>query len=146
MRLAVLSLTALLPLAGMLSGCAMGTQGITSSTAVIPAAKSITGKAFGGQQAVCNGTIVVYAYGASGYSSSGTPIATTTTDSAGYFNVSYTCTDPNAPVYVLSIGGQPGQNLPNNAAIVLGAGIGSCAASDADPYVTINEISTTALA
>ncbi len=146
MRLNVLSLTALLPLAGLLSGCAMGTQGITSSAAATPAVKSMKGKAFGGQQAVSNGTIAVYEYGANGYGSSGAAIATTTTDSAGNFKVNYTCTNPNAPVYVLSIGGSPGLHLPNNAAIVLGAGIGSCAASDANPFVTINEISTTALA
>ncbi len=144
MRFNVLALTALLPVAGFLSGCAMGTQGITS-VAATPAMKTISGKAFGGQQAVADGEIVVYSYGAGGYGSTGTPIATTTTDSSGNFNVNYTCPDPNAPVYILSIGGQPGINLPANSAIVLGAGLGSCAASESG-YVTINEISTTALA
>ena len=144
MRFNVLALTALLPVAGVLSGCAMGTQG-TSAFSPTPAVKTMTGKAFGGQQAVSNGQIVVYEYGNGGYGSAGTAVATTTTDSDGNFNVDYTCSDPNAPVYVLSIGGQPGRGLPANAAIVLGAGIGSCAASE-NGYVTINEISTTVLA
>ncbi len=145
MRFNVFALTALLPAAGLLSGCAMGTQGLSSAASADPAVKSISGKAFGGQQAVADGQIVVYQYGSSGYGSSGQAIAVTTTDSSGNFNVNYTCSNPNGPVYILSIGGQPGINLPTNSAIVLGAGIGSCAASETG-FVTINEISTTALA
>ncbi len=144
MRLNVFALTALLPVAGLMSGCAMGTQG-TSAATVAPALKSVSGKAFGGQQAVANGQIVVYQYGNTGYGSTGTVIANTTTDAAGNFNVNYTCTNPNAPLYILSIGGQPGINLANNKAILLGSGIGTCAASETG-YVTINEISTTVLA
>ncbi len=144
MRSNVLALAAMLPVAGLLSGCAMGTQGASSALAN-PAVKSVSGKAFGGQQAVSNASIVVYQYGNTGYGSAGTPVATTTTDSAGNFNLTYTCTDNNAPVYILSIGGQPGLNLANNPAIVLGAGIGSCGTSETG-YVTINEISTAVLA
>lgn len=144
MRSNVLALTALLPAAGLLSGCAMGTQGALSAAVANPAVKTIKGKAHGGQQAVSNGQIVVYQYGASGYGSAGSPIASTMTDAAGNFNLTYTCTDPNAPVYILSIGGNPGLNAPANAAIVLGAGLGTCGASE-NAYVTINEISTTVL-
>ena len=144
MRFNVFAVAALLPAAGLLSGCAMGTQGVTSA---VPSAavKTISGKSFGGQQAVAGGQIVVYQYGAGGYGSAGTAIASTITDSAGNFTVDYTCSSPTAPVYILSIGGQPGLNLPNNPAIVLGAGLGSCEASESG-YVTINEISTTVLA
>ena len=145
MRFNALALTALLPAAGLLTGCAMGTQGANTIAAANPAVKAIKGRAFGGQQAVANGQIVVYEFGNTGYGSAGTAIASTNTDSGGNFVVNYTCSDPNAPVYILSIGGQPGLNLPNNGAIVLGSGIGTCAASETG-YVTINEISTTALA
>lgn len=144
MRFNVLALTAFLPVAGLLSGCAMGTQGVTSAAAT-PASKTVKGKSFGGQQAVAGGQIVVYQYGTGGYGTTATPIATTVTDAAGNFNVNYPCTDPNAPVYILSLGGRPGLNLPNNSAIVLGAGLGTCATSETG-YVTINEISTTVLA
>ena len=147
MRFNVLALSALLPVAGLLAGCAMGTQGVTSAAATA-ATKTISGKSFGGQQAVADGQVVVYEYGSSGYGSAGTALAVTTTDSNGDFTVNYSCSataTANTPVYILSIGGQPGINLPANSAIVLGAGLGTCSASQ-NEYVIINEVSTTALA
>ena len=145
MRFTALAPIALLPAAALLTGCAMGTQGANSITAATPALKSIRGKAFGGQQAVANAVVVVYEFGNTTYGSAGTAIATANSDANGNFNVNYTCTDPNAPLYILTIGGQPGLHLPNNPAIVLGAGLGTCAASE-NGVVTVNEISTTALA
>ena len=144
MRFNVFALATLLPAAGLLSGCAMGTQGVTSA-APNAAMKTIKGKTFGGQQAVADSQIVVYQYGSGGYGSAGSVIASTITAQDGTFEVNYNCTSPSAPVYVLSLGGEPGLNQANNAAIALGAGLGTCAASE-NGYVNINEISTTILA
>ena len=143
MRLSLPTFAALLPVAGLLSGCAMGTGG-TGSVAPVSAMKSISGTAHGGQQPVTNGVIAVYTYGTSGYGSTGTLLASTTSDSTGYFNVNFSCPSATAPVYVLSIGGNPAPNLTNNA-ILLGAAIGPCDTA-ATAFVTINEISTTGLA
>ncbi|MGI4829015.1 MAG: hypothetical protein ACRYFU_12605 [Janthinobacterium lividum] len=137
-------LLALLPAAGLLSGCAMGPQGASTNVTPQATSKTVTGKTFGGQQAVAKAAIAVYQYGTSGYGSTGTQLATTTTDSGGNFTLSYTCTDPNAPVYILSLGGQPGPNI-TNAVIAEGSAIGTCSASES-AYVTISEISTVALA
>lgn len=142
MRSNLCVLAALLPAAGLLSGCAMAPQ--ATSGAPVSASKFVSGKAFGGQQPVTNAAIAVYAYGTSGYGSTGSLIATTTTDSSGNFNVGFSCSDPSTPVYVLSLGGNPSPTI-TNAAIVLGAAIGTCGAAETG-YVTINEISTTALA
>ena len=71
MRFNALALTALLPAASLLTGCAMGTQGANTIAPVTPAVKAIKGKAFGGQQAVANGQIVVYEFGNGGYGSAG---------------------------------------------------------------------------
>lgn len=108
--------------------------------------KSITGKAFGGQQPVTGATIALYTYGNSGYGSAGTLLASTTTDTNGYFNIdpsTISCPSGDTPVYILSLGGNPGTQ--NNPAIAEGAGLGSCS-NAADAFVTINEISTAMLA
>lgn len=145
MRLSSSALGTLLPVAALLSGCAMGNQG--AATAAPIASKAITGKAFGGQQPVTGSTIALYAYGTSGYGSAGQLLATTTTDSGGYFTIdpsSINCPTPTTPVYILSLGGNPGTNT-NNPAIALASGLGPCN-NAANAFVTINEISTAALA
>jgi streptogramin lyase len=144
MRLKLAALGLFLPVATLLSGCAMGTQSTTSP--VTSASKPITGKAFGGQQPVVGSTIALYAYGTSGYGSAGTLLTSTITDSAGYFTIdpaSINCPTPNTPVYILSLGGNPGSRV--NPAIALGSGLGACSQA-ANAFVTINEISTAALA
>lgn len=145
MRLNPSVLGALLPVALLLSGCALGNSGSAIGTAVTPA-KAITGKAYGGQQPVSNGTIALYAYGTSGYGSAGTLLASVTAGSDGYFTIdqnSISCPTPNTPVYILSIGGDPG--FGTNSAVLEGSGLGPCADA-ANDFVTINEISTAALA
>ncbi len=144
MRFQCTALGLLLPVAALLSGCAMENSG--SSTLAATPAKAIRGKAFGGQNPVAGGTIALYAYGSSGYGSAPTLLATTVADSTGYFTVdptTITCPTPTTPVYILSIGGNPG--FGTNSAIVLGSGLGDCADA-ANAFVTINEISTAALA
>lgn len=145
MRLNSVALGALLPVALLLSGCALGNSGSAISTAVHPS-KAITGKAYGGQQPVANGTIALYTYGTSGYGSQGTLLASVTAGSDGYFTIdpdAISCPTPNTPVYLLSIGGDPG--FGENSAVLEGSGIGPCA-DVANDFVTINEISTAALA
>ena len=146
MRLQSSFLIALFPAACLLSGCAMGPQGATTTVAPqASATKTVSGRTMGGQQSVAAALIAVYQYGTSGYGSAGTPLAVAATDEHGNFTTSYTCTDPNAAVYILSIGGQPGPNIVNTA-IAEGAAIGTCAASETAPYINISEISTVALA
>ena len=136
-------LAALAPVAGVLSGCAMGPQGPTSALPV-STAKTISGTAHGGQQPVAFSNIYVYTYGTTGYGTAGTLVASTTTDASGNFNVDFTCVDPTAAVYVLSQGGSPAPSLTNDA-IMLGAAVGSCGAAQTG-FVDINEISTAVLA
>ena len=144
MRLKAIAMGLLLPAATVLSGCGVGN--IVSSSGAGSTPHTITGKAYGGQFPVTGATIALYTYGSSGYGSAGSLLATATTDADGNFNIdpsSINCPAASTPVYILSIGGNPG--IQTNSAIVLGAGIGSCAAI-VDAYVTINEISTAALA
>jgi hypothetical protein len=145
MRLNSAALGFLLPVALLFTGCAMQSTNSTVASAVSPA-KSISGKVHGGQQPVAGGLIAVYAYGNSGYGSTGTVLATTMADDTGYFNIDPSqiqCPTPTTPVYILSIGGDPG--FGPNSAITLGSGLGQCQYAAGD-FVTINEISTAALA
>ncbi len=144
MRLNTLALGCLLPASAVLFGC--GTGNMASPTAAVSTPKAITGKAFGGQLPVTGSLIALYAFGTGGYGSTGTLLATATTDSAGYFTIdpnSINCPTPSTPVYILSLGGNPGTRP--NSAIALGSGLGACA-NAAQAFVTVNEISTAALA
>ncbi len=144
MRYTFPTLLALVPMAGLLSGCAMAPLGNTNSIASATPARTVKGKAYGGQLAVSGALIAVYTYGTLGYGSPGTLLATSTTDSAGDFNFTFTCPSANVPVYALSIGGDAG--FGTNTALVEGAALGTCSAADAAPFLTINEVSTTVLA
>ncbi len=146
MRLSLPTLLALVPMAGLLTGCAMAPMGATSNAATSSLARTITGKAKGGQQPVVGATIAVYTFGTTGYGSMGTLLGTTTTDSNGDFSFSYTCPTPTTQVYALSIGGTNGFGTTPNSAIVEGAALGNCATAEAAPFVMINEITTVMLA
>jgi hypothetical protein len=65
--------------------------------------------------------------------------------SAGYFNITgdYTC--GGTDVYVTATGGNPGTSS-NNAAIVLGAPLGTCTQLASDAFLSINEVTTVGLA
>ncbi len=145
MRLNPSALGLLFPVAALLTGCGMGTTGSPVSAAVRPS-KAITGKAYGGQSPVANGTIALYAFGSSGYGSGAAPIVTVQSGADGYFTIdpaSITCPTPNTPVYIASIGGDPGSG--QNSAIFEASALGPCVDA-ANDFVTINEISTAALA
>lgn len=148
MRLNSLALALSLPVATILTGCGMGhlDTPVSAASTTSGTAKSIQGKAYGGQQPVTGATIALYTYGSSGYGSAGTLLATAATDAGGYFNIdpaSINCPTPDTPVYLLSLGGNPGNGT--NKAILLGASAGSCA-NAAQAFITINEISTAMLA
>ena len=137
----------LLPLAAVLSGCGVGTLAPFTSPAATP--QALRGKAHGGQQPVAGAQIALYTFGATGYGSAGSLLATATTDQNGQFSIdpaSMNCPSPDAPLYILSVGGNPGNPGGQvNSAISLGAALGTCA-NATQAYVTINEISTAMLA
>ncbi len=133
----------LLPLALVLSGCGTG---LISTGSINADSASISGKSFGGQSPIVGATINIYAAGRTGYGSDATLLASTTTDSSGNFSFpanAYTCPSPNAPVYILSIGGNTGAGVNSNA--VNGVGIGPCSVAPST-YVVMNEVTTVALA
>ncbi len=145
MRLGTIALGLFLPAAAILSGCGMGTVALPGAESAA-VKKTIKGKAFGGQQPVTGATIALYTYGSSGYGSTGTLLASTTTGSDGYFTIdpsAINCPTATTPVYILSLGGVAVTKL--NGAIAEGASLGACA-SAAEAFVTINEISTAMLA
>lgn len=144
MRLSTFALGVLFPAAAVLSGCGMGR--VAAPNAMATSSKAMTGRAFGGQQPLSGAVIALYSYGTSGYGSTGTVLARTTTDSNGNFNIdpsAIQCPSDDTPLYILSIGGNPGSK--NNPAISLAAGLGTCS-NAVNAYVTINEISTAMLA
>lgn len=148
LRLMLCGLTTLAS-ALLLTGC--GANVNQASTAVTGNQESpgISGRAFGGEQPVAGATIEVVAMGSSGYGSTGTVLASTTTDANGNFSFAsspYTCPQPDTPVYLLGIGGSNGSSsgTPNPNA-VLAAGLGTCTDS-LTAYVKMNEVTTVALA
>ncbi len=127
----------------LLAGCGMDQTSSVMPNVVSPA---VTGQTFGGQQPVTGATIAVMAMGTSGYGSTGTMLASTTTDANGNFSFApgaYTCPQSDTPVYLLGIGGNAGAG--NNPSAVLGAGLGTCANAK-NSFVVLNEVTTAALA
>lgn len=144
MRSTLPTLLAAVPLAGLLTGCAMNPMSAATGTSAAQeaVARTVSGKAFGGQQPVVGATIAIYTYGTTGYGSAGTQLATATTGSDGSFTINFTCPTASTPVYALSIGGTNGYGSVSNTAIVEGAALGQCATAEATPFVVINEITT----
>jgi len=132
-----------LPVALLLTGCGMG---VSTPVAVEAPNEAFHGAVIGGQNPISGATISVYAYGASGYGSAATLLASTTTNATGGFNFAsgaYTCPTSSTPVYILSIGGDSGSGVNPNA--VLGAALGTCAHAQSS-FLILNEVSTVGLA
>jgi hypothetical protein len=124
-------------------------------TAVDTAFGNIAGYSYGGQQPITGATVTAYQTSTTAYGGASTPLATTTTDSDGYFTfpASTTCTSGTV-VYLYSLGGDPTPGIPNPAAgemVVLGV----CPASgllinaittSTSAKVYMNEVSTVAAA
>ena len=127
----------------LLAGCGMDQMPTVTQNADSPA---MAGRAFGGQQPIAGATISVIAMGTSGYGSTGTILASVTTDSGGNFSFSpaaYRCPQSDTPVYLLGIGGDSGSG--ENSSVVLGAGLGTCA-SGKNSFTIMNEVTTVGLA
>ncbi len=142
LKLMLCGVTTLVP-ALLLTGCGMDQMSTVTANVDSPA---ITGRTFGGQQPVAGATISVIAMGTSGYGSTGTILASTTTDTNGNFTFSpgaYTCPQSDTPVYLLGIGGNAGAG--NNGSAVLGASLGTCSNAQ-QSFVILNEVTTVGLA
>jgi hypothetical protein len=124
---------------------------------------AIRGMVHGGQQPVTGAHVYLYGVSNAGYGQSAVSLLTSnggtsqngsgnyfvTTDSNGNWSITgdYTCPVANSYpyTYVLSVGGSAGS--VDNSAITLMAPVGSCTQSNyASTYVTVNEVSTVALA
>ncbi len=148
-----LSLAPVTALAALLAGCGAGNfdhVAPVSDPVSFPAggAGSIQGTAHGGQQPVAGATLQLYAANLASYGGPATPLitSTVTTDNSGAFNITgdYTCPTPDAPVYLVATGGNPGlsSNNPNLAEM---AALGSCAtlkANAATTFIQMNELTT----
>ena len=127
----------------LLAGCGMDQMSTVTQNVDSPA---MAGRAFGGQQPIAGATISVIAMGTTGYGSTGTILASVTTDSGGNFSFSpaaYRCPQSDTPVYLLGIGGDSGSG--ENSSVVLGAGLGTCA-SGKNSFTIMNEVTTVGLA
>lgn len=134
---------AMLAPALLLTGCGMNPTTSISSNAMSAA---VSGRAFGGQNPVVGATISVVAMGTSGYGSTGSILASTTTDSLGNFSFApgaYSCPQADTPVYITGVGGDSGSGV--NPSAVLAAGLGTCTNAKSS-FVIINEVTTAALA
>jgi len=150
-----------------LSGCAVA-PGTLDTTHATSQAATLSGKLYGGQQPVAYATVQIWSAGTSGYGSTGTLLATTTTsDPDGSF--SFTKSATNGPssgtgttwacpatsddpqIYLLSSGGNSsGTHLNDsantNSAIVLMAAVGPCSGVSNSQFVIVDEVSTAAAA
>jgi streptogramin lyase len=127
-----------------LSGCGMGTTGggTVSSAA-------LTGHVIGGNQPVVGATIQLYAATGNTYGAPSDPRITSTVTSidGGEFTITgtYTCPSPNAQMYLVASGGNPG--LPgdvDNTALKLMAALGSCVNLTPTTNLVVNEVTTVA--
>ena len=158
-HLATLSSAALSCLALALTGCGIGGgtgTGAGSSGSGITASVHMQGLVHGGQQPVTGATIQLYQISNAGYGATASPLLPTgssavKTDQYGGFNLLglYSC-QPNAMVYIVATGGNPGMAPgTNNASLALMTGLGSCAtllANGLNTFITINEVTTVATA
>lgn len=137
--------------AALLTGCGVGALNSAPSEPVAGAA--IRGTAFGGQQPVVGASVQLYAANLTGYGNQATPLLPSnsiTTDTSGSFNITgqYTCPVPDAPVYLVATGGNPGLSASNPNLAVMAA-LGSCSALQANAsttFVQMNEVTTVAAA
>ncbi len=143
--LGLLSLVAIFPL-----GCSNMTSTATESAAASPLVR-VKGRVHGGNQPVSGATITVYYAGQSGYGSSGTVDATTTTTANdGYGSFTFTPNCPSSPhdplVYLVATGGNTLNNgsSSNNSAAQFLAAVGPCSLINSSTFVDMSEVTTVA--
>jgi len=164
-----------LPMAALLTGCAMTSTG---TAAVSPSSVTIQGHLYGGQQAVVGGHIYLFSPSPGGYGSSSISMLKSsvltnnpsnsgvdsssdyyvTTNSSGYFTISsdYSCTAGNEPggTPVTFDGRQPvylyavsgNPGFGTNSAAGFLAALGRCDSLTSSTSVQINEVTTVAMA
>ena len=128
----------------VLTGCGVERKIVNALDVDSP---EIMGRSFGGQQPVVGATISVVAMGSSGYGSAGRILASVTTDGGGNFRFApgaYTCPQPDTPVYLMGVRGNPGVGA-QNPSLVLAAGLGTCAGAP-NTFTVMNEVTTAGLA
>lgn len=133
----------------LLTGCA----GVTPTAPTAAAGVAIRGSAFGGQQPVVGATMQLYAANLAGYGNQASPLLPSNsiqTDASGNFSITgqYTCPTPDAPVYLVASGGNPGGSAINSN-LALMAALGSCNALQANAsntFIQLNEVTTVAAA
>jgi len=147
----------------LLSGCAVGTIASSSPGDIgQSSAQEISGHAKAGQQPITGSTVKLWAAGYTGYGSSPTLLATTTTNAGGIFTFSqqasgtfsntgnqWVCpaSPSNAQIYITVQGGNPGLTSgTNNTAIDLITALGPCTSSlgSSNTNVQVNEFTTAA--
>ena len=151
----------------LISGCSGAP--VTSPTETVQNSVSgvaIRGSVHGGQQPISGAHVYLYAANTTGYGSASVSLLTSgsgrtedinhnyyvTSQSDGTFSISqdYLCsttnTSSNTPVYLYSIGGDPGLEEGANSAIGLMAGLGACGNLSTSEMIVVNEVSTIATA
>ena len=150
----------------------VGCSGFNTTATPSPVAGvSFGGSVHGGQQPVSGAKVYLFGAATSGYGSTGssllrpgTGIATdqygnqyATTDANGNFGFStYFCPSGTTQTYLLALGGNPGiggtgsggsvNGATNNTAIAVAAAVGDCSNLNPSTFVSINELTTVALA
>jgi hypothetical protein len=117
----------------------------------------ISGTVYGGQQPIVKATVYAYQTSTTAYGGASTQLATSPTDSGGYFSfpATTTCTSGTV-VYLYSVGGQPTTNNTNTAAGLM-ALLGVCPSNGllvnavvkppaTSAQIYMNEVSTVAAA
>ena len=130
----------------LLSGCSAGNVSNPTSTPA-PAVRGLQGVVHGGQPPVTGATITLWAAGSSGDGSTGSLLASTTTNSSGGFTLgTYTCPGSDPYVYLTATGGNPGLTAgTNNTAISMLAALTDCntlKANAATTFVWVDEVTT----
>ncbi len=138
--------------AALLTGCGAGAPN-QPPPVIGQSSGAIKGTTFGGQQPVVGSSVQLYAANLTGYGNTASPLlppGAIMTDSHGYFSITgqYTCPVPDAPVYLVATGGNPGLAASNPNLAVMAA-LGSCSALQANAsttFVDMNELTTVAAA
>lgn len=155
-RIALIALTA--GAMATLSGCSLTGTATDGGT---PNSATISGHVHGGQPPINNATVNLYAAGTTGYGSAGTLLATTTTDSTGYFSFTpgtanpgpgitstWQCptSNPDPQIYIIASGGNSSGTgaTTSNSAIAFLAALGPCSGISSSTNLVINEITTAA--
>lgn len=143
MRLLQYASLALLPVAALITGCGFG---VSANESPIDG-PALSGNLMGGPTPITNATMKLMTIGSTGYGAGYQTLATTTSGAGGSFTFAgkYTCPNANTPLIILSVGGNNGADT-NNTSAVLGVLIGRCGNASSLTALTVNEVTTAALA